>query len=349
MARKDIFLSHASEDKETFVDKLHKRLIEANYTVWYDKYELRWGDNLITKITEGLNNSEYGIVVISRNYFASHKEWTFMEFEKILTSNKILPILHGITMQEIQQAYPTQHGKLKIWLTIHSEIGLDSIIQKAKKKIDNLVSERDIDYTNLRDLLAAQNWKEADKETYRVMTQAVKTKKLGDWFTRQEILNFPCEDLRTIDQLWVKYSQGRFGFSVQKKISLSISGCLESFDNVAWEKFGARVGWGTWRGRKIQWIPWENVQYNTCVAPDGHLPIRYFAGYEDDLELAMLRLSLHYLYKEDDDWDSSREEGAIWELFRRMEAQLMKENRDRGTFGGVVCFFSRIYTCKVKI
>jgi len=57
--KKDIFLSHASEDKETFVNGLHKRLIEANYTVWYDEDELRWGDNLKRKSKEFLNKSKY--------------------------------------------------------------------------------------------------------------------------------------------------------------------------------------------------------------------------------------------------------------------------------------------------
>lgn len=138
MARYDIFLSHASEEKETFVDELYNGLKKANFRVWYDKDEIRWGDHLKTKITEGLENSEYGIVVISKNYFASHKEWTFMEFEKILTSNKILPILYDIDMPTIKKDYPKEHDKLKNWLAITSNIGLDGMIQQAKKKLTTL-------------------------------------------------------------------------------------------------------------------------------------------------------------------------------------------------------------------
>ncbi|WP_413172564.1 protein kinase domain-containing protein [Anabaena azotica] len=81
-----------------------------------------------------------------------------------------------------------------------------------------LKSEVGMDYTKLRDLLAARNWKQADKETYEVMIKAV-GKKSGDWFTSNELLNFPCQDLRTIDQLWVEYSEGRFGFSVQNVLN----------------------------------------------------------------------------------------------------------------------------------
>jgi uncharacterized caspase-like protein len=72
---------------------------------------------------------------------------------------------------------------------------------------DDLSSEKGVDYTKLRDLLKAGNWKEADYETYLVMIQAV-GKKENDYFERDELLNFPCTDLRTVDHLWVKYSNG---------------------------------------------------------------------------------------------------------------------------------------------
>ncbi len=74
-----------------------------------------------------------------------------------------------------------------------------------------------INYTRLRDLLAAGKWKEADMETKQVMLAVAKREKEGR-LDERSIDNFPCEDLRTIDQLWVKYSGGKFGFSVQKRI-----------------------------------------------------------------------------------------------------------------------------------
>ncbi|MFM6610153.1 MAG: GUN4 domain-containing protein, partial [Dolichospermum sp.] len=79
-----------------------------------------------------------------------------------------------------------------------------------------------MDYRKLRDLLKAGKWKEADEETLRVML-AVAREREG-WLNVESIDNFPCADLRTIDQLWVKYSDGRFGFSVQKRIYQSLGG-----------------------------------------------------------------------------------------------------------------------------
>ncbi|BAY20996.1 hypothetical protein NIES2100_07400 [Calothrix sp. NIES-2100] len=88
---------------------------------------------------------------------------------------------------------------------------------KPLAKEDDLSSEKGVDYSKLRDLLAAGNWKDADMETYRVMIQAL-GKNEGDYFESEELLNFPCPDLRTIDRLWVKYSNGHFGFKIFYKL-----------------------------------------------------------------------------------------------------------------------------------
>lgn len=144
---------------------------------------------------------------------------------------------------------------------------------------DNLSSDRAIDYTRLRDLLAAGNWKDADYETYLVMLRVV-GRESGDWIRDSELLNFPCTDLLTIDRLWVKYSNGRFGFSVQKKIYLEVGGVPDGkFYEEAWKKFGDRVGWkiarvvGWRKGRWMNkdWIYYSEVTFDTS-APIGHLP-----------------------------------------------------------------------------
>ena len=75
-----------------------------------------------------------------------------------------------------------------------------------------LKSARGVDYTRLRDLLVAGKWKEADEETRKVMLKAARREK-ELYFDEESIENFPCDDLRTIDQLWVKYSQGHLGAS----------------------------------------------------------------------------------------------------------------------------------------
>lgn len=110
-----------------------------------------------------------------------------------------------------------------------------------------LKSKRGIDYTKLRDLLASGKWKEADEETTKKMLE-VETRTSIGYLTNSDINSFPVEDLGTIDLLWVKYSNGRFGFSVQKNIYESLGGTRKS-DQKIWEEFGDRVGWrvnGRW-------------------------------------------------------------------------------------------------------
>jgi hypothetical protein len=154
---------------------------------------------------------------------------------------------------------------------------VERLRQEQQSTDNDLLSEKGVDYTRLRDLLKASEWQEADKETLVVMVKAA-SKGKEDWLDTNSIENFPCTDLRTIDQLWVKYSNGRFGFSVQKRIWESVG--------KDYEKFGDRVGWRQWRTvvvdkwfglkqqteKQSEWLNYSDFLFNTG-APEGHLPI----------------------------------------------------------------------------
>jgi len=128
-----------------------------------------------------------------------------------------------------------------------------------------MVSAVGMDYTNLRNLLAAKKWREADKETLRVMLKVGGREEEGR-LNVESIDNFPCEDLRTIDQLWVKYSNGRFGFSVQKRIYQGL-GRARKYDSEIWEKFGDKVGWR----KKNEWLYYRDLTFSER-AQEAHLP-----------------------------------------------------------------------------
>ncbi|KZL49005.1 protein kinase [Nodularia spumigena CENA596] len=131
-----------------------------------------------------------------------------------------------------------------------------------------LKSDVGMDYGKLLDLLAAEKWKEADEETFHLMLVATNREKDG-WLEAKNIDNFPCEDLRIIDQLWVKYSHGRFGFSVQKRIYQSLGGTREYIYEI-WEAFGVRVGWR----KGGEWLYYQDFTFSTS-ALQGHLPAIY--------------------------------------------------------------------------
>ena len=142
------------------------------------------------------------------------------------------------------------------------------------RSTDDLRSETGIDCRKLQQLLQEQNWKAADKETYEVMIRAV-GKQPGAWFTEDELLNFPYTDLQTIDDLWMEYSNGRFGFSVQKKLYEACGGKLgnEYPGHAAYNEFAEVVGWRRERrGGKKDWIDDSEVTFRIS-ARHGHLPL----------------------------------------------------------------------------
>ncbi|MGB3511198.1 MAG: serine/threonine-protein kinase, partial [Microcoleaceae cyanobacterium] len=99
---------------------------------------------------------------------------------------------------------------------------------------NELISVVGVEYAKLQYLLAVQKWQEADVETWVVLCDAL-GKRRKSYLFKNDIDNLPCEDLLTIDHLWVKYSGGRFGFSVQKRIYESV--------RRDYGKFCAEVGW----------------------------------------------------------------------------------------------------------
>lgn len=117
----DVFISHASEDKESFVNDLVNELQELGIKVWYDVLIIKWGDSLRRKIDDGLKKSRFGIVVISKDYIK--KFWTNVELDglfqiEMYNGKTILPIWHNISKKEVQEFSPTIAGRLALNTTI---------------------------------------------------------------------------------------------------------------------------------------------------------------------------------------------------------------------------------------
>ena len=103
----DVFISYASEDRQSLVKPLVDLLAGMGVSAWWDQFELKVGDSLIEKITLGLSRSRYGIVVISRNFLA--KRWPQVELESltardIVGDKVILSIRYDIPYDEILRA-----------------------------------------------------------------------------------------------------------------------------------------------------------------------------------------------------------------------------------------------------
>ncbi|WP_413167252.1 protein kinase domain-containing protein [Capilliphycus salinus ALCB114379] len=134
------------------------------------------------------------------------------------------------------------------------------------KSLIKVVSARGVDYTFLEYLLSQKQWEYADEETAKRLRDAAgKNRNLH----RSDFDYLPCEDLGIINNLWIKYSDGRFGLTVQKQIYLNTGNKLGEYNQKAFEHFGDEVGW---RQNK-QWLSYNNLS-NTSFVPRGHFPLR---------------------------------------------------------------------------
>ena len=106
----DVFICHASEDKEPFVRELAEAVRAEGLKVWYDDFTLTIGDNLRRSIDRGLEASRYGVVVLSPHFFA--KEWPQRELDGLAALENegrkvILPVWHNIDVDGIRRRAPT--------------------------------------------------------------------------------------------------------------------------------------------------------------------------------------------------------------------------------------------------
>jgi len=136
-----------------------------------------------------------------------------------------------------------------------------------------LLSAKGIDYRELEKLLKAKEWQNADKLTYRLMLKVANREKEG-WLELENIKNFPCEDLLTLDRLWVHYSIGLYGFSVQKEIYVECGGKLDfryPSDEI-WDKLCDRTAWKS----EGKWLDYPDQFFlNNFIKAKGHLPWRW--------------------------------------------------------------------------
>ena len=125
-----------------------------------------------------------------------------------------------------------------------------------------LRSEKAIDYQPIQVLLARQDFEEADRITSKKLCEAANADALArGWLYFTEAKSIPVSDLQTINQLWLVYSEGKFGFSVQRKIWLSLG--------KGWEKFWLKIGWK--KDGSFTRYPSEFIW--SLDAPRGHLPL----------------------------------------------------------------------------
>jgi GUN4-like len=140
-------------------------------------------------------------------------------------------------------------------------------------------SSKNIDYSQLQNLLSQYKWKEADTETSKLMLQ-VMGKSYWNEVYKSDILNFSCQAFYTIDQLWQQYSHGYFGFSVQQSIWNQIGAQV---DYETEKKLGDRLGWR----KEGNWLDYDQLTFQLSpTTPMGHLPVKWLHYDQDIFDLS---------------------------------------------------------------
>ena len=158
-----------------------------------------------------------------------------------------------------------------IWQESTRKFGSD-----IEQELGQLVKQLQIfRFRDLETFLKNEEWKKADNETYRLMINTVR-KEEGQSFTQEELLNFPSEDLLTIDRLWREHSNDRYGFSIQWAIyNECLTGLGRAYpSDEVWKKFAKCVGWRV-KGSWFKQLQWDGTGVK------GHLPFKFswYAGF----------------------------------------------------------------------
>ncbi|WP_008309992.1 GUN4 domain-containing protein [Leptolyngbya sp. PCC 6406] len=318
----EVFISYSKQDKALRDGLLsHLRPLEAKGIIsWHDRQILP-GTEWDAEIKARLNAADIILLLISSDFLATDY-CTRVEIPEALRRHEageatVMPVIlrscgWRYTPLAKIQAYPEKAEPIKSWKDIDEAYtnvvnGVylaatkikerrssqaqeeQECIQQEQQPSDQTRSSPDAlrgDYAHLEALMKAGKWKEADYETAKQMSDVMERQ--TELLRVKDIEQFPCADLRMMDQLWVKYSKGKFGFSVQKQIWQKWGSPTEY--STQWKKFGEEVGWKKKGvlGVKNDWKIFSEVIFDIS-APSGHLPI----GWNSVMQLGKWKKDFH--------------------------------------------------------
>ncbi|MEA5583219.1 GUN4 domain-containing protein [Nodularia harveyana UHCC-0300] len=227
--------------------------IDQSYITWAEYEESikgTFGINIIEQgfLPDDLNNIDPIQPVTGISFQAANRFCAWLSLNSNLDNNLIR---YRLPTETEAKQYPAKDDKhLTCWTQENKNDGEGIRVVKDQWPPQ---------YRQLLEHLAAGKWQEADEETDKMMLKVANREREGR-LDVESIEKFPCSDLRTIDELWIQYSEGRFGFSVQKRIYEA--------QGKDWWKIIDALEWSSDGG---------SVKYN-IKAPMGHLPKKWCGG-----------------------------------------------------------------------
>lgn len=253
----DVFLAHNSQDKP-LVRAISSKLKMRGVKPWLDEEQIPPGRSFLEVIQQEVLNVNSAAVFLGVAGLGKWQEWELRLFIRqcVEADIPVIPVLlpgvdkipeHLSFLQQLNWVNFTSAEDIK---------ALDNLTWGITGRKPDPIS---YNYEALANLLEAGRWREANEETRKIILKVAGQEKEG-YLTDEKIQQFPAQDLHKIDIIWSNYSNGKFGFRVQKRIM------RESKKDP--KAFGQRVGWRDQDG----WISASRVNYNHNTAPEGHLP-----------------------------------------------------------------------------
>ncbi len=278
----DVFLAHRKVDKP-IIRKIYQELKERGLAPWLDEEEIPPGAAFQEALQQAIGQVKTAAICIGSDELSN---WQALELKISITQCvkrkiPIIPVLlPGVSAIPESLLFLSEFHAVSFQNGIEDERALSRLEwgitgRRPKPKplspsngnpAPDIVVKPIIDslYTNLERYLKIEDWEKADDETHQLMI--VEAGKVEEpFFTAEELKNFPCEALKVIDGLWVKHSNSRFGFSVQKEMYRECGGVLDGCHNrEAFTKLCEENGWKV----KDKWV--NVISDNSSLK--GHFP-----------------------------------------------------------------------------
>lgn len=290
----NVFLCHNSQDKDEVI-KIANILQKRGLNPWLDVWDLHPGLPWQEQLEKQIEQSKSAAVFIGSSGFGPWQENEMRAFLSQFHKRRcpVIPVLLKSAPQKLELPI---FLKAMTWVDFKSDYydPMEQLIWGITGVKPPPPNGKGIDYSKLRDFLRQQKWEEANEETGEIILQILSKEKEG-WIKPEDIDILPCDDLRTIDQLWVKASSGHFGFSVQKQIWKDVGGNLEENDYEIYKKFGEIVGW--YDRDRDHWKWSKHLTFSFNSAQKGHLPRLKFKMVLNTTLLSQLTLSIFSRYE----------------------------------------------------
>lgn len=138
---KQLFIVHASSDKDSVARPIARQLVEKGFTVFYDEFSIKIGDSLRQVIERAVEACDYGVVILSRNFFEG--PWPQYELDGLIAREMhsrrkvVLPVWHDVTHRDLVALAPS----LSMKLAADTRFGIPFVVNMICEAIEADIGE----------------------------------------------------------------------------------------------------------------------------------------------------------------------------------------------------------------